>query len=163
MWRDAIRSWRKQSAGPMPPFLFPPGPFGFGDLSGVLPSDEQIYSDLARYSSDDEQCRVHRIRVASPGGFSFEGIGEIIEQFRELVKDVWWRNRSERARDQLEIIERYLRLRRENPDLDLPLPPYLRGDAYLAKAVQGHVIQLQTLEDRGKLEAVIQHLDYIPE
>jgi hypothetical protein len=163
LWRDALRSYRKLGSDAAPPFLFPLLPFGFQDPSATLPSDQEIYSNLERYSTDEEKCYVHSIRVASPGGFSFEGIGQLIEQFRELLKDLWWRNRAERARDQLEIIERYLRLRRENPDVDLPLPPYLRKDAYLVTAVHGHVAELKLLEDRGKLEAVPQHLDYVPE
>ncbi len=163
LWREAIHSWRKQGPGPLPFFLYPPIPFGFQDPTAALPSDQDLYENLACYSSEEEQFRVHRVRMASPGGFSFEGIGEILEQFRELVKDLSWRNRTERDRDRLEIIERYLHLRREHPDVNIPLPPYLRKDKYLVDAVDGHLTQLKALEDRGKLEALRQHLDYVPE
>lgn len=162
MWREALQYWRKKGASEMPIVFAPPLPFGFQDPSAVLPSDQQIFSSLERYSSHEDQCRVKAIRMASPGGFSFQGIGEIIEQFRELIKDIWWRNSTERAQDQMEIIERYLRLRRENPDLNIPLPTYLRKDDFLAREIERNLNQLKALEERGRLEAVPKNLDYVP-
>ena len=100
--------------------------------------------------------------MASPGGFSFQGVGEIIEQFRELIKDIWWRNSTERAGAQLEIVERYLRLRRENPELKIPLPSYSRKGDFLPKEIERSLNNLRLLEERGRLKAVPKNLDYVP-
>lgn len=162
-WRDALRYWRKQGTSSAMPPMLPPFFFGSPDLSSAVPTEEEIYLRLDEFTADEQHIHIYRIHHASPGGFSFEGIGEIIEQMRELIKDVWWRNRAERSRDELDLIDRYLKLRRENPDVNFPLPPFLRKDRHLAIAVQGHLIQLKALEERGKLEAVTQHLDYVPE
>lgn len=162
-WRESLHLWRKRSDTPPPFLLLPPFAFGYTDAGFAVPSDEEILRHLGRYTSPEERFRVHKIRHASPGGFSFQGIGEIVEQFRELIKDVWWRNRHERAEGDLDLLEKYLRMRRDNPDVNLPLPTYLRKDRYLAEVLQKELLTLHEMEDRGKLQAVPQHLDYIPD
>ena len=39
---------------------------------------------------------------------------------------------------------------------------FLVKDKYLAETLQKNLRQLHELEDRGKLQAVPQHLDYVP-
>lgn len=161
-WRESLHMWRKRRDMPPPFLLLPTFPFGFGQTEPAIPNDEEIFLNLTRYTSPEERFRVHKIHHASRGGFSFEGIGEIIEQFRELIKDLWWRNRQERVGGDLDLLEKYLKMRRDNPDMEFPLPSYLRKDKYLAETLQKHLQKLHDLEDRGKLQAVPQHLDYVP-
>lgn len=35
------------------------------------------------------------VYVQPPGGFSFTGLSDILKEFRELLKDVWYRNNFE--------------------------------------------------------------------
>ena len=103
--------------------VFPPPILqGFTGFEDPLPTDEEIVRNVNRYSSHDDALHVHKIHIASPGGFSFKGIGEIIEEIRELIRDVWYRNRQQRVSGDLDLLDKYLKMRRKHPDADLPLP-----------------------------------------
>jgi hypothetical protein len=41
--------------------------------------------------------------MGSPGWISFEGLGEPIQQMRQFIKDIWYRNRQESRRGDQEI------------------------------------------------------------
>lgn len=159
-WRESIHMWRKR--GELPPFFVPGMLQGFTGFEEALPTDEEIVCNVSKYSSAEDALRVHKIHIASPGGFSFKGIGEIIEEIRELIRDVWYRNRQQRASGDLDLLDKYLRIRKKHPDADLPLPAYFRKDPYLAENLDRHLGTLRELEDRGKLDSVAQHIDYIP-
>lgn len=46
-------------------------------------------------------------------GFSFIGLAEIVKEFRELIKDIRYRNRHEERVCELEIAERACLLRKD--------------------------------------------------
>ncbi len=57
---------------------------------------------------EDSKERIFLLRAVqyrSPGFISFEGLGEIVRQFRELIKDFWWRNEHERQQAKLKRTE----------------------------------------------------------
>ena len=163
LYRDMLKRWRMRGSSAR--FLAPPPFLPFPQLmssEGSLP-DGIIYREIDRYAPEEERLRVQRIRVSSPGGFSFEGLGDVVKECREFVKDVWFRNRHERAIGELEIIERYLRIRDQHPEFDLPPVPGRRPDRDVINAVATHVVNLRRLEERGKVESIPENLDYTPD
>lgn len=116
MWMDEMmRMWRKLGSRGFPPMM--PWMFGMGGPSmPASPSTQREYT-LKHFLAHPEdvvqpadELQVHRIEMASPGGFSFSGLGEPIGQLRELIKDLWFRNRQERERGELQILRDKLEL-----------------------------------------------------
>jgi hypothetical protein len=50
----------------------------------------------------------------------FGGLGEVVRELREFVKDLWYRNRLEHRLLELEVQKRELALAREMPQAQLP-------------------------------------------
>lgn len=129
-----------------------------------VPTASDILQSLRMYADEGARCRLHAARFASPGGFSFTGLAEIIKEFRELIKDVWYRNRQEKVKGQLEIIEQYLRIRGEYPN-EVPTPPALPPIAWeriLLETVDLALRRIQEMERDGKLLPVVDNMDHIP-
>jgi hypothetical protein len=162
-WREELRLLRKSGKTFPIPYLFGSSGNFHTDFDKSIPSSGEIYQNLHLYSEESEDLAIHRIVVRSPGGFSFTGIGEIIKELRELIKDLWFRNNQERATGQLEILDKYLEMRNKHQDVSLPIPPALRRDKVLVEVIQDNVKQLKQLEDDKKLESVAENLEYIPE
>lgn len=158
-----LREWRKHGApGHLASLAFMYGPVPRVGVEEEHRDVYQLYRNIDVYASDVDRLRIFRIHMASPGGFSFEGIGELIGQLRELVKDIWYRNRQERIRGELEIIERYLHLRTHKADIGLPPAAYQPTSPRLVKTVARHVREIKRLEEQGKLGDVVDNLDYEP-
>lgn len=94
--------------------------------------------------------------MSSPGGFSFTGLGEIVKEFREFVKDIWYRNSQEKRKGELEIekseldlVEKYLGLRERQA-----------SSHELTITVESGVQGLIELERNGKLRPVSEHIDH---
>jgi hypothetical protein len=51
----------------------------------------------------ESRLQLHRIAISSPGIISFAGLGEPLKQLRELIKDIWYRNRQERRIGEIEV------------------------------------------------------------
>jgi len=158
LWREYFDMCRKEER--LLP-LTPPFPFPY-PMSQVRPeetiSSYQVFQEIDSFARDEDRLQVRRINVASPGEFSFSGSGEIVREIRELIKDIWYRNKQERVRGELEIIEKYLSIRRENSDLQLP-PLTGKVDMRLVKVVQEKVHALRRLEDGGKLRCIAEHME----
>jgi hypothetical protein len=114
------------------------------------------------HEREKKRLRVRCIRYSSPGVFSFNGLGAVVQQFRELVKDLWYRNKQETDLGQLELLERYLRIRRENPDVDLLLTPELIRAGDTIDAANGSFENLKRLEHEGKLLSPPESLGHDP-
>lgn len=127
-----------------------------------FPSITEIYFDISSYHSSEELIKIYRIKMASPGGFSFEGIGEIIKEFREFIKDIWFRNKQERMCGQLEVIDKYLAIRKKYKNSDFNLPPAYSEDE-IRKVLNNGVNNLKRLEKENKLEEIGENVDYLPE
>jgi hypothetical protein len=117
MWiEEVLRVWRKLGSRGFPPplpWMFPmfppaaPGPTWREPETALSHMLDNPY-ELIR---PGEELRIHSIQMSSPGNFNFlAGLGEPIAQLRELIKDVWYRNRQERARGELQILREKLEL-----------------------------------------------------
>jgi hypothetical protein len=112
----------------------------------------------------NHRLTIGKVRIGSPGWISFQGLGEPIQQLREFIKDILYRNRQERERGdmaleqerelhRLEIARQHLQLQREYGDV-------LAGPANripVAALKQSDVIERLALE--GKLIDVPDNLD----
>jgi hypothetical protein len=165
IWKETLSLWRKTRLHyPLPPFP----PFNLPDqamlsLDKGTPDIEYIFNNLDFYSNEHERLQVYRIRISSPGGFSFQGIGKILKEIREMVKDLWYRNNQEKTKGELEIIKRYLDICRENEEIKVPLPKYLQKRNILIDETYKNIKQLRELESQNKLDDVGENIDYIPE
>lgn len=153
-WRNQLRLLRKFGFSYSFNLPFSPATATYPNFRESFPSDKEIFENLDLYATADDLLRIHRIRISSPGVVNFSGLGEIVKEVREFIKDIWYRNRQEKAIAQLDLLDKYLKMRRENPDVNLPLPPDLRKDRYLVDVVEGNVKVLRELESGGKLEAL---------
>jgi hypothetical protein len=130
--------------------------FDFSSFSYSLGS---LYSRNQQFSS----LRIHRIKMASPGGISFAGLAEVMKELREFFKDIWFRNKQEKTMGQLEIIEKYVsvlidinKLNDSQKQLATDLPS-------LCRTLDESVSQLRQLESRKLLADVSENIDYITE
>jgi hypothetical protein len=80
-----------------------------------------------------------------------------------MVKDLWYRNKQEKAKGELEIIKRYLDICRENENTNVPLPKYLQKRNILIDETYKNIKQLKELESQNKLEDISENIDYIPQ
>lgn len=150
-------------------------PSDFGRIS--QPSPEVLYS-LARQQSDylafihdnittvapGDRLTVGKVRMGSQGFFSFQGLGEPIQQLREFIKDLCYRNRQERERgdmdmehqrqaNRLELARQHLQLQRDFADL------LAEPENRLALAALDNGDKLEQLELEGKLTNVPDNLE----
>ncbi|MFA7335698.1 MAG: hypothetical protein WC028_02850 [Candidatus Obscuribacterales bacterium] len=44
------------------------------------------------------------------GNFSFAGLAEVVKEFREVLKDLWYRNNQEKTLGELEIADKWMAL-----------------------------------------------------
>jgi hypothetical protein len=86
------------------------------------------------------ELRIKRIEIASPGGFTLAGLGEPIREVREFIKDIWYRNRQEREKGDLEILKQKLELVGQGN-----LPPQ-----------QVQVLAMSTIEDAEEVGRLIE-------
>ncbi len=98
---------------------------------------------------------VSRISVNSPGLFSFDGIGEVIRQFRLLIRDVWFVNSQKRREGEL----RLKLLRKKVAALNALA--YLDDDKKkrLVTIIVRSVNTLEEMEDSGLLKNVPEFID----
>lgn len=87
----------------------------FPTLEYLLHLDANRHALLRRFEEEYKVRRHHRltierIEIASPGIISFEGLAPIVEQLRELIKDVWYRNHAEKQQGRIQLEERTLDL-----------------------------------------------------
>ena len=160
----AYRDWIKHARSE-PGLIPPPFPFGWSIPADQIPVPpvSDLFDNIRQYSSQSQRLRVFKIHIASPGGFSFQGIAEPIKEIRELIKDLWYRNKNENYDSQLDIIDKFLTLQRKHSNVQLPLPPAIAADKKLARSVEESARQIRELEQSGKLLPVPENLDYIPD
>ncbi len=145
-----------------PPFLLPWFyPFIPLEILKIIEVDAvQIYKNIDIYIYPEQQLFIRRIIIESPGVISFEGIGEIIRQIRELIKDIWYRNRLEKLEKEIELkskkidyIERLERiLKKQN------YKQFIKPENELIEAIINSVNKLEQLEKDEKLENVPENI-----
>ena len=106
---------------------------------------------------------VYRIRLGSEGIFSFTGLGEIINQVREFIKDLSFRNKKEKELKTLEITEKVLDILQQiGPPLN-EVPSDLRPlYAKTIKILDCELDKLLSLESKGKLANIPENISYVP-
>ena len=107
-WRRVLRRYGPTATQR---FLFGPGQAqGVDHVNRVLPAAEVEYylRTPSEYLFPGVELKIRRIAIASPGGFSLQGLGEPIRELREFIKDMAYRNRQEREKGDLEILKQKL-------------------------------------------------------
>ena len=163
MWRRMLKDWIKY--GHKVPFMIPGFPFQLPmPITGIhIPPPSEIFKEIDLYQNEKEKLIIDRIHIASPGGFSFTGIGEIVQQIRELIKDIWFRNNQEKTKGDLEIIEKYLKLQQEYPEYNIPPITSITVDRNMIRKLKSSIEQLRALENEKKLLSVGKHINERPE
>ena len=159
-WSEEVELWIKYSPFskpiPLPPNL---ASIPFPDPMTEIHSFEEIFSNLHRYFNRSELLRIDKAKMSSPGGFSFVGLAEIIEQIRELIKDIWYKNKKERIVGNLEILEKYLSIHKNHIEqCEQHLPP-IPDAKYLIDVVESHLSILKELEAKGLLKSIPENMD----
>lgn len=121
------------------------------------------------YMSD--LLRVRSIQMSSPGLVSFEGLGEVVREVREFVKDIWYRNSLERKERQLRLVltmqhldaarTSALRSAKEETPTDSSKMRFM-GTRDLASKVNDSIEFVRELEIDGKIIDPPDHLDDLP-
>jgi hypothetical protein len=124
---------------------------------------EEIISRPEMIVPEVHQIRIRRMRMSSPGGFNFTGLAEIVREFRECVAHVLYRGRQEKALGDLDLLAKWLAIAKENPGVELPVPPYLKQQRLLNDQALKGIQDLRQLEARGKVLLIAENLDYDPD
>ena len=163
LWRDLLDKYRQHKIPYLPPlqFWFPFLPEKKEAFLRVTATE--IFQNIEQYSSDEQWLKIYRIKIGSPGGFSFSGIGEILKEMREFIKDIWYRNKQEKILGQLKIIDEYLSMRRKYTNSNYSLLPLVPSEKELVKVLNEQVNKIKELEAKGKLENVAKNIDFLPE
>lgn len=104
LWKKIIRDYIRRGK-PYPPFLLPGFyPFLPPEITEFFKiSTIEIYQNIDTYRHSDQKLNIKSIKMESPGFISFEGIDRIIEQIREFVKDIMYRNKQEKEKGKIEL------------------------------------------------------------
>lgn len=101
------------------PFMFPFGPMP--GTSSTESSPQTVAKEMDYYQSHPDEFMppshelvIENIQMASPGSFSLRGLGEPLREIREFIKDLWYRNRQECERGELELLKDKLALITQN-------------------------------------------------
>lgn len=123
----------------------------------------EFLQNLDQYLLQEQQLMVYRIRLGSEGIFSFTGLGEIINQVREFIKDLSFRNKKEKELKTLEITEKVLDILQQiGPPLN-EVPSDLRPlYAKTIKILDCELDKLLSLESKGKLANIPENISYVP-
>ncbi len=94
--------------------------------------------------------KIYHIRMGSPGIISFEGIGEILKELRELLKDLLFRNKQEQAIGNYRVLEQYFKMFKAYDKLS-PIQKRI-----LAKSIS----KIEPLKKQGKIIDVGGTMDF---
>ena len=164
IWTEISREYITQKRS-YPSFLLPWFyPLITTDISKIIEIDAiQIYKNIDTYIYPEQRLFIRKIVMESPGVITFEGSGEIIKQIRELIKDLWYRNRLEKQEKEIE-------LKIKKMDFAKSLEEILRKQNYrqfikpeneLIEIIINGVNKLEQLEKDEKLENVPENLEKI--
>lgn len=94
--------------------------------------------------------KIHHIRMGSPGDISFEGIGEILKELRELLKDVLFRNKQEKMIGECKVWEQRFRM----------LEAYGKLSPKQKKILAKSTTKIKLLKKQGKITDVSGSIDF---
>jgi hypothetical protein len=107
---------------------------------------------------DEQQIKIHRIRIGSPGGYSLIGIPEVIKELKEIIIYLWHGHKI----DELDTKKKCLELLDKWFEMRIKYYDELRDVELLSELCKG-VIDLRKLEAKGKLANIPLNLEYSPE
>jgi len=108
-WRRALRRLGPMGTAGLIGFPFAPTS-PISDTRASTLELEYCKSNPHEFINSRNKLMIHRIEMASPGGFSLKGLGEPVREIREFIKDFWYRNRQEKERGELELVKAKLDL-----------------------------------------------------
>ncbi len=94
--------------------------------------------------------KINHIKMGSPGDISFEGIGEIVKELRQLFKDLLFRNRQEKAIGDYRVLEYYFKM----------LKAYDKLSPQQKKILSKKIIMIESLKKQGKIISVNGSIDF---
>ena len=162
IWREILKEYISRKR-PYSPFLLPWFYlFIPPDISKIIEIDAiQICRNIDIYIYPEQRLFIRKIMMESPGVITFEGSGEIIKQIRELIKDLWYRNRLEKQEKEIELkikkmdyAERLEKiLRKQN------YRQFIKPENELIEIIINGVNKLEQLEKDEKLENVPENIE----
>jgi hypothetical protein len=128
----------------------------FIDLASTIRDYDYERADLLRLlhasvyrGMPESVLRVTSIKMSSPGSISLSGLGEPLRELRELIKDLWYRNKQEKRRGELELEILQTHLNRIQADTIIRQENSVdRALIYVANSAE----ILSVLQEQGKLE-----------
>lgn len=149
LFEEMMHIWRRFAHRGFPPplpWMYPMAPLSVPPTTG--PQPQTALSHFLEHPEEvirpGDELQIHKIEMASPGMFSFKGIGEPIRQLRELIKDLWYRNRQEQQRGDLQILREKLEIL---SDFQLPVQQI----DIISAQMSSDMGQLGDLVDSGKV------------
>ncbi|MBK8003384.1 MAG: hypothetical protein IPK12_05400 [Gemmatimonadetes bacterium] len=137
---DYVARTAPSASIPLEPWQPQPEPAPVGVSSLDLPFGPEIrylrFLYSARYElAPEAEPRILTWHMASPGSIQLVGLGDIILQIRELIKDLRYRNRQEQEVGDLEIARKRLEL--QHTVLSAPVADYVTAEViHDAKAIR---------------------------
>ena len=134
------------------------------DLQTFANSTASMYTALfaLQFKTDtkgleEQQIKIHRIRIGSPGGYSLIGIPEVIKELKEIIIYIWHGHKIDELDTKkkcLELLDKWFEMRVKYYD-------ELRDVELLSELCKG-IIDLRNLEAKGKLANIPLNLEYSP-
>jgi len=122
-----------------------------------LPPVKEIYDFLSFYITTDEELRVSRLEIPSPGIVCLEGVDGVVQQMRSLIREVCRHERDHVPQSRQEVIERYIQTNLKLRDVGMPpLPRYVK----LSSRMNDHIEALLAMQSTGKLRTLDVYLDF---
>lgn len=142
----------------------------FYPLDDNYPDATEISRNLHLYSPPSNRCFLYSAVTASPVKLSFAGVADVMKEFREFVKDLWYRNRQEAQEGDLENRMRRLQVERAEADFanEYLLPAYAKelGESASPKLIEDvgkGITKIEELQDQGKILSVPEHIEEQPD
>jgi len=113
-----------------------------------------VFQNIEKYSDRNQALKINRIEMGSPGGFSLIGIPDIIEKIINFFIYLDGR-KFEKVKECLNLVKTYKELLPESDKKPESV------DDLIKKLCKGLKV-IEVLESKGKLEDIVENLDYVP-
>jgi hypothetical protein len=111
-----------------------------------------------QYSVKDIRPRISSININSPGNISLIGLGDVLKQIRELIKDIYYRNKHEKYIAGLQIKHEELKLINELLEIERKVlwPNHERRKAIILAVAARRIVCLDKEMDVLKLPPTVE-------
>lgn len=148
-WHYYYRKYRET-----PPFDIK-NDYEISDILG-LPKTKEIFENIDEYVDESQVLRIKRIRMESPGDFSFIGIDKIIKQIRFLIRDIWYENEQRKIKTNLEIAKEIMKLEKDGKERLDDILEYLneKENRKIVDKIRESLNKLSKLRRKKKLKDI---------